>query len=64
MVYQLYRRICRAVVSQPMRDFIQFSMNGKAQEVVEVFERKRGTQGVLEAIDGTHVLIKGPQNHS
>lgn len=46
MVYHLYRRVCIAVVSQPMRDFIKFSMSGKAQEVVEVFERKRGTQAV------------------
>ena len=64
IVYQLYGRVCRAVVSHPMSDFIYFPLSGKAQEVVEVFERKRSTQGVLEVIDGTHMLIKGPQNHS
>ena len=31
---------------------------------MEVLERKRGIQGVLGAIDGTHIPIKGPRNHS
>lgn len=53
MAYQVYRRVCRAAVTHLMSDFVNFPTSRKAQEVI-----------VLGAIDGTHILIKGPQNHS
>ena len=47
-----------------MSDFVKFPTGEKSQEVMEVFESKIGTWGVLPAIDGIHVTIKGPRNHS
>lgn len=63
-VYQVYRRVCKAVVTHVTDEFIKFPTGAKAQEVMEAFERKKGIPGVLGAIDGTHIPIKCPKNHS
>ena len=64
-VYQVYRRLCKAVMSHVTDEFIKFTTGVKAQEVMEAYERKKKeTIGVLGAIDDTNIPIKGPKNHS
>ena len=46
-----------------MADFIKFPTGQHIREVIEKFEEKRNFPGVLGAIDGCHIPIKGPQNH-
>jgi len=50
----VYRRVCIAIVTHLTDEFIKFPTGQKAQEVMDVFERKMGIPGVLGSVDGTH----------
>ena len=60
----MYRRVRKAVVIHLTDAFIKFPSGVKAQEVMGIFERQKGIPGVLGAIDGSHIPIKGPKHQS
>ena len=63
-MYQVYRRVCKAVATHVTNEFIKFPAGAKAEEVMKTFERKKSIAGILGAIDGTHMPIKCPKSHS
>jgi hypothetical protein len=58
------RQVVNAVVTDVLPRVLSWPSTGEQNEVVRIFEEKWGFPGVVGAIDGTHIKIKAPFQHS
>lgn len=58
--YEVYQRICTAIVDNLVHRFIHLPEGDNARNTIQKFEEQRGFPGVLGAIDGSHIPIEAP----
>lgn len=62
-VHSSVRKVVRSIMAHLIPKLIKWPIGDIAEEVLEGFRVKQGMEGVLGAIDGTHIAIKAPKNH-
>ena len=63
-VYRIVRRVCKAIVNNYAKMFIRWPQGERSLEVMEKFELNNGLPRCLGVLDGTHIPIKTPREHS
>ena len=58
--FEVTHRLTKGLVENYADIFIKWPTGARFRDVIDLFEAKPGFQGVIGAVDGSHISIKAP----